>query len=69
MKDTKSATQLADMIEAKMTIRASVGVARQGISSWVAAAVVWGIENAAEADRQAKEIASELRVKYDLADG
>lgn len=67
MKEKKTAAQLAAMIEGRLTMQGSVGVIREG-SSWVAGAAVWGVENAAEAERQAKQIAAELREKYELID-
>ena len=65
MKEQKTSAQLAHMIESRMTLQASVSVCGQG-GEWIAQAVVVGFGREAFADRQAKEIADDLRKTYDL---
>jgi hypothetical protein len=67
MKDRKTAAQLAHMIETRMTLQATVSVCGRG-NEWVAGAVVVGFGRGAFADRQAKEIADDLRKTYDLTE-
>jgi hypothetical protein len=65
MKEQRTAAQLARMIEARMTLQASVSVGGQG-GEWIAHAVVVGFGRGAFADQQAKKIADDLREEYDL---
>lgn len=67
MKQKKSAAELARMIEGRMTLQASVSVCGKG-SEWVVGVAIFGFARGAAANREANEIADNLRNDYQLVE-